>query len=346
MKIKTILSTLLLAAIPVAAMAKGEVYRDYEYTNEVTGDAPFHMSRNIMIINNDSVWAMQPFSWTAGAMERYAEVANQYKREFGDSMNVYLMPLPSQDTYYAPKSASEKTRPVRPALLHMLDAASDSVIKVDVYKVLGEHASEPIYSRTDHHWLPLGAYYAASELAKQAGLPFRTLDEYTAVTIPDFVGTMYQFSKDLSVKRNPEPFTYYVPKDSTFTTTYITYGLDKARRNIVSTSAEKEGKYFVKMPVSSSYCTFGGGDSKVIKVRTKNETGRRVMLVKDSFGNAMTPFLFGTFDEIHVIDSRYFNQNIKKYAHDNGITDIVICNNIFLGGTDRIVNNIKKYLVQ
>lgn len=40
---------------------------------------------------------------------------------------------------------------------------------IDVYHALQEHAREPIYYRTDHHWTSLGAYYGFLAWADSVG---------------------------------------------------------------------------------------------------------------------------------------------------------------------------------
>ena len=51
-------------------------------------------------------------------------------------------------------------------------------------------------------------------------------------------------------------------------------------------------------------------------------------MLKDSFGNAIPGYLFESFEEVHVVDFRYFTYNIKDYVAENGITDILMANNI------------------
>lgn len=341
MKFKKTLIFSLLVAAGFSAFAD-----DYVYKNNVTGDAKWiKTKKGIIVADNDSIWAMQPFSYNDQGMKNYAGIANKYAEIFADQADVYLMPLPSQAAFYLPDAVpATVSRPVHPAMLTMLDAASDIVIPVDVYEALGTHAEEPIYARTDHHWLPLGAYYAARELAKAAEVPFRDLSEYNTVTVPGYVGSMYNYSGDIRVKQNPEPFTYYVPKNDNYTTTYIDYKL--SGKNVVGSSPEKKGNLFIKTSTPAAYCTFGGGDAKIIKVETDVDNGRRILLLKDSFGNAITPFLLGSFEQVHVVDCRYFTKNIKKYIEDNGITDIVFCNNLSLAGLPKTVAAFEKYLVQ
>ena len=89
-----------------------------------------------------------------------------------------------------------------------------------------------------------------------------------------------------------------------------------------------------------------GGDAKIVKVQTSTRNGRHLMILKDSFGNALPGYLFYSFEEIHVIDCRYFNKNMKKYVKDNNITDIVFANNITHLIPERTSNNLRKYLNQ
>ena len=48
----------------------------------------------------------------------------------------------------------------------------------------------------------------------------------------------------------------------------------------------------------------------------------KLLLIKDSYANCMIPFLAQHFAEIHVVDLRYFNQDIYQYIEDNGITQL------------------------
>jgi hypothetical protein len=40
-------------------------------------------------------------------------------------------------------------------------------------------------------------------------------------------------------------------------------------------------------------------------------------VVKESFGNAFVPFLISHYDEVHVIDQRYFQLGLVDYLKEN-----------------------------
>ena len=45
-------------------------------------------------------------------------------------------------------------------------------------------------------------------------------------------------------------------------------------------------------------------------------------MFKDSYGNALAPFLISSFDEIYIADFRYFKYGAKRFIADKGITDV------------------------
>lgn len=351
MSLKHIASAITALCMTVCATGRGvppgmeTVEPDYKYINTVTPDEPWSLVKSGIVIvgRGAEVRAMESFGGTKEGAVRYARVANEYKRRL-PGVNVYCMPLPTAIAFYAPDAAAQHSSRVRPRMLSMFSALGDSTIAVDIYPTLGRHAGETIYTRTDHHWASLGAYYAAQQLAKAAGVPFRDLSEYERHEIPGYVGTMYRFSGSRAVKDAPETFYYYTPLDTAYTTTVTDFVMDKAKRNIVSVKQPRTTGYFAKCSGQAAYGTFGGGDYRIIRVDTDVRNGRRLLFIKDSYGNALTPWLFGSFEQIHVVDGRYFPYNIVEYIREHGITDVALCNNLMLAGSAKTAANIESYL--
>lgn len=286
-------------------------------------------SRNIIVVDSGlHTRAFEPFGSLPSAAVPYAEMINTYKRRLGDSVRVYCMTVPNAVAYYCPEEARQWTRQEKPALDNLYRHLSDSIEKVEIYDALSRHVDEPIYSRTDHHWSPLGAHYAAAEFARKAGVKFNPLSSYEPVVVKNFVGSMYTFSKDMAVKRASEDFIYYEPQGLQYKATFITYNLAKGRT--VSENAPQEKPFFIRYKDGSAgaYCCFMGGDPRTVKVETGVKNNRRLLIMKDSYGNAVASNLFYGFEEVHVIDFRYFPHNIISYIRENHITDLLFCNNL------------------
>ncbi len=215
-------------------------------------------------------------------------------------------------------------------LSYMRDRLRPEVKFVDAYGALAKHTNEKIYLRTDHHWSPLGAYYAAAEFARTAEVPFNDLSDYTAHTSTGFLGSMFGKTKDISLWDNPEEFTYYTPNGTNYTATFVTYSQEvhKDKPYPRRVDGPTEGDFFKEQNRFMKYCVFMGGDHFLVKVQTDTPGSRRLLIIKDSYGNAIPGYLFKSFNQVHIVDYRRFDINMKEYVSDNGITDILFAFNI------------------
>lgn len=320
-----------------------------QYENNINADDDAKIANAGVLVtgSGENVRGMLAFGGSSRGGVAYAEAVNKYKQTFGEDVNVYCMVIPTSIAFYCPDKARRATNPQQPFINNVHSHLLPDVEAVDIYTTLGEHTSEPIYLRTDHHWSPLGAYYAAKTFAEVAGVPFRDLSCYKSRTIHRFVGTMYGYSQDIAIKEAPEDFTYYMPQDVEYTTTYIDYTLNADFR-IVAESKPYKGKFFQHYSDGNggAYCTFMGSDKRITVVRTSTGGGRRLLILKDSFGNALPGYLFYSFEEIHVVDSRYFKKNIIDYVRDNEITDILFANNVFNVNSKRFCSRYTTFLSQ
>lgn len=311
---------------------------------EINEDDAVNITNNGIAVVGTRALMLYGGSFSVG--ESYANVINKYKEALGDGVNVYSMIIPTSCEFYSPPSVKAYCGSELDNINHVIEFLRDDVKAVDVYTPLAAHTDEDIYLRTDHHWAALGAYYAAQEFAKTAGVPFADLSEYEERVVHDYVGTMYGYSGDIVLKNNPEDFCYYVPQNVKYTTTYYDYILEDG--NIVGMNEPYEANFFIKYGDGNgmAYCTYMGGDAKIVKVSTDAGTGRKLAIFKDSYGNALPQFLMGSFDEIYVIDMRYFTHNAVDYLTENGITDVLFANNAFHAATASTVRYYENFLTQ
>lgn len=322
------------AVMPEEAIPEDDGRNPQGYVNRLTANEKAKVSNaGILIIGRgENVRALMRYGGSANAGTPYAEVCNRYKEVFPD-VNVYCMIVPSAAAFYMPEKVQKMSRDQSATIRNIYHHLDSAVHAVDVYTTLGQHAAENIYLRTDHHWSPLGAYYAAQKFAEVADVPFHTLDDpgfYEPDTVRRFVGSMYGYSKDIAVKKAPEDFIFYRPLKAVYETTFEQYNVDE-NYQVVSIGRPHKAEFFREYRDGSSlaYSTFMGGDTKLTQVRTNVGNGRRLIILKDSYGNALPGYLFYSFEEIHVIDGRYFTHNMKDYVSLHGITDILFANNIF-----------------
>ena len=54
------------------------------------------------------------------------------------------------------------------------------------------------------------------------------------------------------------------------------------------------------------------------------------------------PYLTDNYEEVHVIDSRYFEGSLKEYMKENGITEVLFFNNIMSANNPFMVDEIRE----
>ncbi len=277
----------------------------------------------------DQVWAMAPFKAPVGSGKWYSDAINLCADSLAGKVRVYSMIAPTSAAFYLPYATLTASSQQQPVIKGMYRYLSHRVKPVDAYSELRRHVHEHIYARTDHHWLPLGAYYAAQAFARTAGVSFLPLADYDTVVVHRFVGSMYHYTHDPAVKASPEDFVYYTPRTVQYTTTYWLHRLN-SRHKVIGVDDATQGNFFFhyKDGSGAAYCTFMGGDTRTTHVHTSTPGSRRLLIMKDSFGNAVAGFLMGSFSDIYVLDYRYMQGSLIKYIRDHGITDVLFINNL------------------
>lgn len=308
------LTTVSETTVTEAEEAPAEPAREGELTN------------NILIVDNRGIMLFGGWE-TMG--ENYANILNRYQEQLPD-VKMYSMVVPTVCSFYTPEEfqhliTSEK------ANIDYINSVLKGVIPVDAYGALEKHKDEPIFMRTDHHWSSLGAFYAAEAFSAAARVPFAPISDYERHAKEGYVGTLYGFSNNIILKNNPEEFFWYVPK-ANYTTTYYNR----------SFGGGYEGSLFMDIentaPVSW-YMTYMSGDDHIVKVDTDMPNGRKLCVIKDSYGNALIPFLTSSFETVYVIDMRYFDLNAISFLREQGITDVLFAMNTFSANgpnTDKI----------
>ena len=309
--------------------------------------------KGIIVLKTDStVRAMEPYGGCSDDGTAYTNAVNEFKRRYSQA-NVYCMIIPNAVAIYCPDSVASWTANEQTYINRFYAKLNNDVKGIQLIDTLNNHRDEYIYLRTDHHWAPLGAYYAARTFAQAADVPFLELDHYTPQVVHNFVGTMLKFSGEKMLGNYPEDFIYYVPNDVNYEATQIKYYnrtyRKRRRKYTVLTAKPKENVSFFRSyddGSAAAYSTFMGGDLNTTVVTTDTGNGRRLLILKDSYGNALPAYLFYSFEEIHVVDCRYFLGNIISYAKDHKITDVLFANNLIHASTPVISQNYQRYMTQ
>lgn len=274
---------------------------------------PEVINGNMVFSYNNHWWGVQLY---AGGYNQdlYVRSVDAFAKDLEGVAQVYSMVPPTKADFYCPEGYEEYNASQLEDINYIEKKLSDKVKSVRCYDVLKQHIDEYIYFRTDHHWTALGAYYAAEQFAKAAGVPFKELNKenFDEKVIEGFVGSLYGSTNDANLLNDPDDFVYYVPKNDYSCYYYdIAYNLD--------------GKYpfFIPQEPRNAFGTYMGADKKIVRVETDVKNGRKLMVIKDSYGNVEIPFYMNSFEEIYVTDVRFFDLNAIDFIKNQGITDVL-----------------------
>lgn len=277
------------------------------------------MSGSVLVLPSGR--GMSLFGAGKSTADECASYMNHFKELLPD-VDMYALIAPTAVSFYLPeeyKNASAEEKP----MIDYLYSKLEGITPVDAYSVLSQHVNEDIYLKTDHHWTSLGAFYAAQEFARTANAPVPDLSTYEVETRDGFLGSMNRYSGyHPSIKNHPETFTLYKPTNS-YTTDYYNSDMTNERtdrRLILNLQSLNASEY---------YLVFIGTDDVVTHVKTDCHNGRKLLMIKDSYGNALTANLTNSFEEIWVVDMRYFQKSVSEFCKEKEITDLLFMWNTF-----------------
>lgn len=213
----------------------------------------------------------------------------------------------------------------------------NQVVPVDAFHPLREHNEEYIYFRTDHHWTQLGAYYAYQSFCKAKGISPHDLSTFAKTQrFEPFYGSFYASYANSQMTDNPDYVDAYYPNDTNDLTFWDTDGTKYDWQVITDVTGWSS---------DSMYACFIGGDKPLSIVHNpKINDGSSCLVLKESYGNCFVPFLIDHYQDIHVIDFRYAQENVMDYMRENHIKDLIVINNITIIGSTDVANTISQLL--
>ena len=178
--------------------------------------------------------------------------------------------------------------------------------------ILRAHAGEEIYYRLDHHWTSLGAYYGYAALMETMGLEPVPLEAYTKTTVSEnFNGTTFSTSGVRWMP--PDHIDIYVPEEGITVTAWN------------GTQSQPGALYdWSRLEEKDQYSFFLGGNKPLAVVEPPHTDAPKLLVIRDSYADSLTPFLTANFSEIHLFDPRYNKTSVAQYVRDNDIDQVLV----------------------
>ena len=223
---------------------------------------------------------------------------------------VYLGLIPTAAEVYRDQLPAGAENFDQAAYLEKVRESVPDAVWVDMEKWMDGASGVSLFYRTDHHWTSAGAWHGYAALMEAMGEPFEPLGTPETVS-EDFYGTLYSSSGVHWLA--PDTIERYVSGESVTVENFEkgeTHGL-----YVDSFLGEKD-----------KYASFLGGNTPLYIIRNPEAASEeKLLVVRDSYSDAMAPFLSQYFAEIHLVDLRYYRTSVAEYARENGMDQIFVC---------------------
>jgi hypothetical protein len=186
------------------------------------------------------------------------------------------------------------------------------VANVDMAAIFAKHRSEKLYYDTDHHWTFTGAYLTYAAMLERLGVKPLALSELDLTTLSNrFVGSFnrkvamaFPQTEKLTIASPRVPIPYTRTQDGV-----VSHDLFRAH----------------PAGASIAYGIYDQGDNREVVIDTNRPKLPSLLLVGDSFTNAVETLAWTGFNESRYVDLRYYDamplyDYVAKYKPD----DVVI----------------------
>ena len=188
----------------------------------------------------------------------------------------------------------------------------DSVTFTDVFEILRQ-ADRQVFYKTDHHWTTGGAYLIYAEYLREIGMEPLPETAFMVERHSGFYGTGY--GKSGLWETEPDILELYRPPVDA--STEILEGAHKESR--------KSGSMFFPehLETGDMYSVFLDGNHSLTRV-TNPEGKGKLLVLKDSFAHALTPFLAQHFERIDLVDLRYYAEPVSQLLAEEGYDRVLM----------------------
>ena len=236
--------------------------------------------------------------------------------KLGDNLDVpvYFSLVPDKSyvlSWLLPKNAPKVDYGV--TIRNALALCGDEVTYIDLRSDLTNAGD---FYRTDHHWTTMGAYQGFVKLMDGMGVSSAHDEEWVDIKVAeDFYGTTYSASGACWVE--PDSIYRMVPEGGVKGNVTVT-------RYPEGAPIEGGLYYPEKLAVKDKYAYFLGGNQPLCVIQNPDAANGKLLVVRDSYSDCLAPFLAEKFQEVHLLDLRYYNLSLKQYVAEHEIDRVLV----------------------
>lgn len=266
----------------------------------------------------DERYADQTESLSAAGMQQSEEELG--KLSVRTTTPVYLMLVPSTAGIYAADLPALSTNAdQKNVILNAYEALNGTITPIDVYSVLYSARDEYVYYRNDSRWTSLGAFYAYSAATLKLGNAEASFSNYNIEYVTDgFYGDYFQTAPLYRYDADTID-VYHYRQDA---------GIQSVRFYREDGSSWVENDLYQPEWLDSDnwYFYYLGEPCGFLRILTNADTGKKLLVIKDSYAQNLLPFFTKDYDRIDAVDITQTTKSLQELVTlDDYDQILVVC---------------------
>ncbi|MDD6143195.1 MAG: DHHW family protein [bacterium] len=251
------------------------------------------------------------YSYTAENVMIFAEALNYLKGLLPEDGEVHYLQVPVAGV------GTAVTR--RTSIYTAWESTMEEALQTQVVEGVNIHDApailndamvdkQDIYYYTDHHWTPLGAWYAVNAIMESRGYPTLPFEEY------EYLSRI--------MKRDKAGREDWL---------HLLYPLAPTRSTVLKKLTDEDEIAFMNYKSNTYTAYINNSRQPWRRFETGFGSGRKALLISDSFGNVFLPYLLPYYGEVHMTDLRasYFDEQeaggtFAELLRYHGIDDVYV----------------------
>lgn len=241
-----------------------------------------------------------PVEYSRTAVDKNMKTINSFAQSVGQKVDLLIVPSAG----WAAGLDSYRDEEI---IREIYDGAEAPVTPVAVLEIY--EGRPDLFYNTDHHWTSRGAYAGYRAYMEALGRACRPEDDFEIATYSDFRGSTYSRSA-LWLTPGETLEVWQGSEDLTVT---------------MDDSEDHEGVfYWERLEEPDMYTVFLDGNHPLVRVKNPGGQGK-LLVIRDSYANALGCFLAESYEEVVLVDLRYYRKPVSQLVQQEQFTDILIC---------------------
>ena len=244
--------------------------------------------------------------YSIGKLQAYYE---QFVKDNGGKHYISLIP---DKNYFLGKDYGYPA----PDYESLTNKVTEALPNMEYIDIFGELKLEDYYL-TDTHWSQDKILGVADKLAGAMGVADKLSGEYKENVLEGFKGVYYGQSALKPATEN----LVYLTNDILDSCTVFDY-----ERNTTGTIYDLE-----KFNGTDGYDVFLSGTKPLLRIDNPNsDSGKKLVIFRDSYGSSITPLLAEAYDTIYIVDIRYIDAGMLGFYDKMNMVDFEGADVLFL----------------